>query len=116
MTHLEILALLDSATLAQMVLDAESALAAANARALAAEAAVSEYAAELDLALKRFGEKQSAWLAEKRRALAAEAKLAAVPVEAWRTLLSGENVSVESDIRAWNAVRSWLAQRGEVQP
>lgn len=38
MTHLEILALLDSATLAQMVLDTQSALAAANARGKAAEA------------------------------------------------------------------------------
>ncbi len=117
MTHLEILALLDSATLAQMVLDAESALAAANARALAAEAAVSEYAAALDLALKRFGEKQSAWLAEKRRALAAEAQLAAVPVDELRRWK--EHSSVGSEVsamrydrdKAWrdhDAIRYWL--------
>jgi len=51
-----------------------------------------------------------------RRAEAAEAALAAVPVDAWRTLLSGENVSVESGIRAWNAVRDWLSQQDKAQP
>lgn len=98
-------------------------LAAATQRAEAAEAGVSEYAAKLDLALKRFGEKQSAWLAEKRRAEAAEAQLAAVPVDAlWRYLRYAQvpehhHRYIEDQQEADRAaISAWLAAQPEAQP
>ncbi len=95
-------------------------LAAATQRAEAAEARVSEYAAELDLALKRFGEKQSAWLAEKRRAGAAEAQLVAAPVEAIRLILriAIDAYDMPSDRPHVHLVQKWLADAAqpEVQP
>lgn len=97
-----------------------AALAAANARAEEAEAKIARYEAlETTCRSKhRHATIHDAFCCDLmlRRAEAAEAALAAVPVDAWRTLLSGENVSVESGIRAWNAVRDWLSQQDKAQP